>query len=61
MEPVTHEPERVVDYAMKSVRRGRVSYEDAILVLPRTRDEVESEKRQNTLHLGAASGLKPPS
>jgi hypothetical protein len=32
--PITHTPELVVDYLLKSVRRGRVSYDD-ILILPR--------------------------
>jgi hypothetical protein len=33
--------ERVVDYALKTVTKGRMSYEDAILVLPRSRGELE--------------------
>jgi hypothetical protein len=32
--PITHTPERAVDYALKAVRRGRVAYDD-VLILPR--------------------------
>jgi hypothetical protein len=34
----THE--RVVDYVLKTVLNGRLSYDDAVLVLPRSRDEL---------------------
>jgi hypothetical protein len=40
VEPVTHDPDRVVDYVFKTVFRGRVSHDDAILVLPRARSEL---------------------
>jgi hypothetical protein len=39
--PVTYDPDHVVDYTFKSVRRHRLSYEDAVLVLPRCRSELE--------------------
>ncbi len=38
--PVTEDHERVVDYVFKTVLRGRVSYDDGVLVLPRARDEL---------------------
>lgn len=38
--PVTHDIHRVTDYVFKSVTRRRLSYEDAVLVLPRTRSEL---------------------
>jgi hypothetical protein len=39
-EAVNGDHERVVDYALKTVRRRRLSYEDAVLVLPRCRSEL---------------------
>jgi hypothetical protein len=39
-ESVIGDHERVVDYALKTVRRRRISYEDAVLVLPRSRSEL---------------------
>jgi hypothetical protein len=39
-EAVIGDHERVVDYALKTVRRRRLSYEDAVLVLPRSRGEL---------------------
>jgi hypothetical protein len=39
-EPVTVDHERVVDYAFKTVRRRRLSYEEAVLILPRSRSEL---------------------
>jgi hypothetical protein len=38
--PVTHSHERVVDYVLKTVLNRRLSHDDAILVLPRTRSEL---------------------
>jgi hypothetical protein len=38
--PVDETPERAVDYVFKTILRGRVSYDDGILLLPRTRDEL---------------------
>jgi hypothetical protein len=37
---VTTEPDRVVDYVFKSVLNGRLSYDEALMVLPRVRDEL---------------------
>jgi hypothetical protein len=38
--PVIEEHRRVVDYVLKTVLNGRLSYDDAVLVLPRSRDEL---------------------
>lgn len=38
--PVTQTHERVVDYVFKTILRGRVSYDEGILILPRARDEL---------------------
>jgi hypothetical protein len=40
VEPVTRDHGRVVDYVFKSVGRRGLSYDDAVLVLPRTRKEL---------------------
>jgi hypothetical protein len=40
--PVTHGYDSVVDYAFKTVLRGRVSYDEGTLLLPRSVREVES-------------------
>lgn len=40
--PVTNGYERVVDYVFKTIKRGRVSYDEGVLVLPRTRGELTS-------------------
>ena len=37
--PVTHSPERVLDYVLKSVRRGRFALDD-VLILPRAVSEL---------------------
>jgi hypothetical protein len=42
VEPVTRDPDRVVDYVFKTVFRGRLSHDDAVLVLPRARSELPS-------------------
>ena len=38
--PVTYSHERVVDYVLKTVLNGRLSYDEAVLVLPRSRREL---------------------
>jgi hypothetical protein len=38
--PVTETHEVAVDYVFKTILRGRVSYDDGVLVLPRARDEL---------------------
>ena len=35
--------ERLLDYVFKTIKRGRVSYDEGMLVLPMTRDELTSE------------------
>jgi hypothetical protein len=32
--------EGVVDYVLKTIKRGRVSYDEGVLILPRTWDEL---------------------
>ncbi|WLC16281.1 hypothetical protein [Bradyrhizobium diazoefficiens] len=39
--PITGTPERVVEYVFKTVLRGRVAYDDAVLVLPRASGELD--------------------
>ncbi|MET3841940.1 hypothetical protein [Bradyrhizobium sp. OAE829] len=43
VKPVTHDHEWVVDYVLKTVLNGRLSLDDAILVLPRARAELHTE------------------
>jgi hypothetical protein len=38
--PVMDGYERVVDYVFKTIKRDRVSYDEGVLILPRTRDEL---------------------
>jgi hypothetical protein len=38
--PVTHDHRRVVDYVFKTVLNGRLAYDEAVLVLPRSRTEL---------------------
>jgi len=38
--PVTDGYERVVDYVFKTIKRGRVTYDEGVLILPRARDEL---------------------
>ncbi len=40
--PVVDDHQRVVDYVLKTVLNGRLSYDEAVLVLPRSRGELES-------------------
>ena len=42
--PVADGYERVVDYVFKTIKRGRVSYDEGVLVLPRARDELTSRR-----------------
>jgi hypothetical protein len=48
--PVTETPERVVDYAFKTILRGRVSYDDGILLLPRARNELTPARKPEPVH-----------
>jgi hypothetical protein len=47
--PVDETPEQVVDYVFKTILRRRVSYDDGILILPRSRDEL-SDRVPGTVH-----------
>jgi hypothetical protein len=38
--PVVTDPGRVVDYVLKTILNGRLSYDEGMLVLPRTRGEL---------------------
>jgi len=40
--PVAEGYGRVVDYVFKTIKRGRVSYDEGVLILPRARDELTS-------------------
>ena len=40
--PVVEDHRRVVDYVLKTVLNGRISYDEAVLVLPRARGELET-------------------
>ena len=40
--PVVEDHRRVVDYVLKTVLNGRLCYDDAVLVLPRSRCELET-------------------
>jgi hypothetical protein len=41
VEPVTHDPYRVADYAMKTMKNGRIDW-DTTIILPRTYSELKS-------------------
>ncbi|UPT96487.1 hypothetical protein J4G48_0047105 [Bradyrhizobium barranii subsp. apii] len=51
--PVTHDIHRATDYVFKSVIRRRISYEDAVLVLPRSRSELSSADQWGLERRGA--------
>ena len=40
--PVVKDHRRVVDYVLKTILNGRLSYDEAMLVLPRSRGELET-------------------
>jgi hypothetical protein len=40
VKPVVESHERVIDYVLKTITNGRLSYDDAMLVLPRARQEL---------------------
>jgi len=40
VEPVIATPDRVVDYVFKTIRKGRVTYDEGALILPRARTEL---------------------
>jgi hypothetical protein len=40
--PVTHGYDRVTDYVLKTIKRGSISYDEGMLILPRSRQELSS-------------------
>lgn len=40
VQPLDHDPTRATDYVLKTVRKGRISYDDGVLVFPRARSEL---------------------
>jgi hypothetical protein len=48
--PVDGTHERAVDYVFKTILRGRVSYDDGVLILPRARDELGSARKRESIH-----------
>lgn len=40
IEPITHDPVRVMDYALKTVKNGGLTYDDGLLILPKARSEI---------------------
>ncbi|MGA7993759.1 MAG: hypothetical protein WCA28_02490, partial [Bradyrhizobium sp.] len=46
--PVTETHECVVDYVFKTILRGRVSYDEGILLLPRAHDELAPARKSGT-------------
>jgi hypothetical protein len=42
--PVADDYERVVDYVFKTIKRGRVSYDEGALILPMAREELTSRR-----------------
>ncbi|QOZ42187.1 hypothetical protein XH89_00920 [Bradyrhizobium sp. CCBAU 53340] len=41
VQSIDRNPDRATDYVLKTVRRGRISYDDGLLVFPRARSELE--------------------
>lgn len=46
--PVTAGYERVVDYVFKTIKRGSVSYDEGVLILPRALDELTSRRLERS-------------
>jgi hypothetical protein len=46
--PITETHECVVDYVFKTILRGRVSYDEGILILPRAHDELAPARKSGT-------------
>jgi hypothetical protein len=55
--PVKDGYERVVDYVFKTIKRGRVSYDEGVLILPRARDELTPKAGGFELGPASVSGL----
>jgi hypothetical protein len=62
VEPITHDPYRVADYAMKTMKNGRIDW-DTTIILPRTYSElksapVEVDPRTRTIrHIQSATNV----
>lgn len=41
VQPVVEDYQRVIDYVLKTVLNGRLHYDEAVLVLPRSSGELE--------------------
>jgi hypothetical protein len=48
--PVTETFDSAVDYLFKTILRGRVSYDDGVLLLPRTRGELGPAGERESIH-----------
>jgi hypothetical protein len=57
VQPVTHGVNTVVDYAMKTLKRGNVDYDTAI-ILPRTYDEMRSSRMSSDPHKLAIKNIQ---
>lgn len=44
VEPMTSDPEYLVEYAFKTVTRGRVAYDDGVLILPMAKAELPASR-----------------
>jgi hypothetical protein len=51
VQPAIDHHQHVVDYVLKTVLNGRLSYDEAVLVLPRSRGELETDLASRTPHL----------
>ena len=40
VQPIAETPERVVDYVFKTVLNNQIAYDDAVIVLPKVRQEL---------------------
>jgi hypothetical protein len=48
--PVDQTAERAVDYVFKTMLRRRISYDEGVLILPRTRDELGLASERESIH-----------
>jgi|HubBroStandDraft_5_1064220.scaffolds.fasta_scaffold136735_1 hypothetical protein len=48
--PVDQTAERAVDYVFKTILRRRISYDEGVLILPRTRDELGLASERESIH-----------
>ena len=57
VEPVTHDPYRVADYAMKTMKNGRIDW-DTTIILPRTYSELKSASVEADPHTRAIKQIQ---